>query len=159
MSIDQSYQVIAHAVLWRATSTGLQVLLQQRQRTGYLDGHWLYPGGRVELGERPQVTVYRESAEEVGVQIMQPRVLACLSYAVSLRAVSKPATHQGRQSGVNFVFHSNCWQGEPSALEPHLHSAPKFFAVDQLPQPHPPWVADAAAALTYLPQVLFRHYG
>ena len=34
MSIDQSYQVIAHAALLRATSTGLQVLLQQRQRTG-----------------------------------------------------------------------------------------------------------------------------
>lgn len=159
MSIDQSYQVIAHAVLWRATSTGLQVLLQQRQRTGYLDRHWLYPGGRVELGERPQVTACRESAEEVGVQIMQPRVLACLSYSLSLQAVSKPATDHGPQSGVNFVFHSNCWQGEPSAVEAHLHSAPKFFAVNQLPQPHPPWVADAAVALTHLPQVLFRHYG
>lgn len=159
MSIDQSHQVVAHTVLWRPTGTGMQVLLQQRQRTGYLDGHWVYPGGRVRFGERPQMAASRESAEEVGVQIMQSRMLACLSYAVSLRADPESGRPQGADSGVNFVFHSNRWRGEPKALEPHLHSAPQFFAVDQIPLPHPPWVADVAVALTRLPQVLLRHYG
>ncbi|WP_255546858.1 NUDIX domain-containing protein [Moritella sp. 36] len=46
---------------------GYQVLLSFRQNTEFLDQQWSLPGGRIELGEAPQVSAIRESLEEVGV--------------------------------------------------------------------------------------------
>lgn len=57
-----------------------RVLLAQRPEGKKLAGLWEFPGGKVEPGERPEETLIRELAEELGVQVEEP-CLAPLTFA------------------------------------------------------------------------------
>ena len=47
---------------------GLEVLLQLRQNTGYMDGHWAAgAAGHVERGETAYDAARREACEELGL--------------------------------------------------------------------------------------------
>ncbi len=46
-----------------------RVLLAQRPEGKSMAGLWEFPGGKVELGERPAITLARELSEELGVEI------------------------------------------------------------------------------------------
>jgi 8-oxo-dGTP pyrophosphatase MutT (NUDIX family) len=48
---------------------GDQVLLAQRQGTGYADGAWNLPSGKLEDGETISQAAVREGLEEIGVRI------------------------------------------------------------------------------------------
>jgi 8-oxo-dGTP diphosphatase len=52
-----------------------RVLLARRPEGKAMAGLWEFPGGKVEAGERPEQTVIREFAEELGVTIQE----ACLA--------------------------------------------------------------------------------
>lgn len=46
-----------------------RVLLTQRPATGHLAGLWEFPGGKLEPGEAPTLTVVRECREECGIEV------------------------------------------------------------------------------------------
>lgn len=48
---------------------GDHVLLAQRQRTGYADGQWNLPSGKVEPGEHAIAAIVREAREEIGIRL------------------------------------------------------------------------------------------
>jgi mutator protein MutT len=100
-----------------------EVLLLRRARTGYMDGWWAAPGGHLDAGEDPSAAAIRECREEVGVEIdradLEP--LAAMPY--------RSATHQG----VDFIFTSRRWRGEPRIAEPHRVDAIGWHAIDALP--------------------------
>ena len=51
-------------------STAPQVLLQLRQGTGYMDGHWACgASGHVEAAESVLETAVRETDEELGIRV------------------------------------------------------------------------------------------
>jgi len=52
-----------------------RVLLAQRPPGRSMAGLWEFPGGKVEAGERPEETVIRELAEELGIAVKE----ACLA--------------------------------------------------------------------------------
>jgi 8-oxo-dGTP diphosphatase len=52
-----------------------RVLLAQRPPGKSLAGLWEFPGGKVEPGERPEVTLIRELKEEIGITVSE----ACLA--------------------------------------------------------------------------------
>ncbi len=52
-----------------------RVLVAQRPAGKSLAGLWEFPGGKVETGERPEVALIRELAEELGLRVEEP----CLS--------------------------------------------------------------------------------
>jgi 8-oxo-dGTP diphosphatase len=52
-----------------------RVLLAQRPAGKSLAGLWEFPGGKVEPGERPEVTLIRELKEEIGISVSE----ACLA--------------------------------------------------------------------------------
>ncbi|MFC3695468.1 (deoxy)nucleoside triphosphate pyrophosphohydrolase [Chenggangzhangella methanolivorans] len=57
-----------------------RVLIAQRPEGKALAGLWEFPGGKVEPGERPEQTLIRELAEELGVAVEEP-CLAPLTFA------------------------------------------------------------------------------
>src|ERR1700749_3430152 len=62
-----------------------RVLIAQRPEGKTLAGLWEFPGGKVELGERPEVTLIRELREEIGITVEEP-CLAPLTFAGAGRA-------------------------------------------------------------------------
>src|ERR1700757_655194 len=52
-----------------------RVLIAQRPEGKTLAGLWEFPGGKVEMGERPEVTLIRELHEELGIDVAE----ACLA--------------------------------------------------------------------------------
>ena len=154
MFLHRGVQAVVHALLWRESSEGLQICLHQRQHTGVMDGYWVFPGGRMTAGERPAVSVCREILEELGVEAINPRLIGLLTFATATR----PNTTTDKTMGVNYVFATNHWRGETFAAEPHLHSAPVFFAVENLPDPHPEWLKDVVENLLKGGSTLMQHY-
>ena len=57
-----------------------RVLIAQRPEGKTLAGLWEFPGGKVEVGERPEETLIRELHEELGITVEEP-CLAPLTFA------------------------------------------------------------------------------
>jgi 8-oxo-dGTP diphosphatase len=61
-----------------------RVLIAQRPPGKEMAGLWEFPGGKVEQGERPEDTVIRELAEELGITVrdacLAPYIFASHSY-------------------------------------------------------------------------------
>lgn len=57
-----------------------RVLIAQRPEGKPMAGLWEFPGGKMEAGERPEQTLIRELAEELGVTVEEP-CLAPLTFA------------------------------------------------------------------------------
>jgi 8-oxo-dGTP diphosphatase len=52
-----------------------RVLIAQRQEGKAMSGLWEFPGGKIEVGERPEATLVRELHEELGITVRE----ACLA--------------------------------------------------------------------------------
>jgi len=62
-----------------------RVLISKRPEGKQLAGLWEFPGGKVEVGERPEVALIRELKEELGIDVTEaclaPLTFASHSYA------------------------------------------------------------------------------
>ena len=57
-----------------------RVLLTERPAGKPMAGLWEFPGGKIEMGERPEQTLIRELKEELGIVVQEP-CLAPLTFA------------------------------------------------------------------------------
>ncbi|MBA2774612.1 MAG: NUDIX domain-containing protein [Nocardioidaceae bacterium] len=107
-----------------------EVLLQLRQGTGYMDGHWAAAAaGHVEDGESVFAAACREALEELGVTV-DPSDLVALT--------SMHRTHgNGRavDERVDWFFECRRWTGEPRLLETDKAADLRWFALGALPEP------------------------
>jgi 8-oxo-dGTP diphosphatase len=60
-----------------------RVLIAQRPHGKPMAGLWEFPGGKVEAGERPELSVIRELKEELGI-VVNEECLAPLTFASHL---------------------------------------------------------------------------
>ncbi len=122
---------------------GDQVLLQLRDKTGYMDGYWAAAAaGHVEEGESVFEAAAREALEEVGVTI-EPADLhpLCAMHRTH-------GNHHDEDERVDFFFECRHWLGEPRTLEDKAIDL-RWFAQDALPDnvvPHERRVLDSLAA-------------
>ncbi|MQY03590.1 NUDIX hydrolase [Actinomadura macrotermitis] len=89
---------------------GSEILLLERQGTGYCDGQLHLPSGHLEAGETLIEGAVRELGEEVGVR----------AAAVDLRLAA--VVHHRQNSDlarIGFFFATSRWEGEPFNAEPH----------------------------------------
>jgi 8-oxo-dGTP pyrophosphatase MutT (NUDIX family) len=114
---------------------GDQVLLALREGTGYADGQWNLPSGKLEAGEHLLAALARESAEEVGLTIChdEARFVGTVHYR-------NPEGH-GRIGCFFHVTSNPARQGEPINAEPHKCAKIRWFPADMLPVNTVPYTA------------------
>lgn len=84
-----------------------RVLVSERPAGKQLAGLWEFPGGKVEPGERPENTLIRELAEELGITVEEP-CLAPLTFA----SHAYPDFHL-----LMPLYVCRRWEGTPRSLE------------------------------------------
>jgi 8-oxo-dGTP diphosphatase len=100
------------------------VLLALREGTGYADGQWNLPSGKLNDGEDLETALLRETHEEIGLQLHRDDVRMVTS------------VHYRNPEGaarVGFFFHAPTWRDEPYNAEPHKCARIAWFPIDQLP--------------------------
>jgi 8-oxo-dGTP diphosphatase len=140
----------ADVFLLRDGTAGTEVLLQLRQNTGYMDGHWAAAAaGHVERGETAYDAAHREAAEEIAVQDL------ALEFVTSMQRTRGGEPIDER---VDFFFTARSWSGEPTVVEPEKCAELRWCALDDLPDPvvpHELRVLDALRMGTTEPYMTF----
>jgi 8-oxo-dGTP pyrophosphatase MutT (NUDIX family) len=119
---------------------GASVLLALRQNTGYHDGLWNLPSGKLEHGEDALSGVIREAQEEIGVVLSR----SSLRLATTVHHRAAP-TH----TRVGLVFaapFSPDTQGRPVNAEPHKCGGIGWFPAASLPEQMSDYSADCIRA-------------
>ncbi|TQS45624.1 NUDIX hydrolase [Cryptosporangium phraense] len=114
-----------------------RILLQRRQNTGYLDGHWAVgAAGHVEAGESVLDAARREAQEELGIAVDDLRPITVMHRTVGTARIDQR---------VDFFFECRRWTGEPERREPDRAAELRWVSPDELPTPvvpHERWVLE-----------------
>jgi 8-oxo-dGTP pyrophosphatase MutT (NUDIX family) len=127
--VSDRFRVVpaAYVFLLRAGPGGDEVLLQLRQHTGYMDGHWAAAAaGHVERGETAYDAAQREALEEIGVAGLD------LAFVTSMQRTQHAEPIDER---IDFFFTARTWSGEPRIVEPAKCAALDWFSLAALPDP------------------------
>ena len=117
----------AYVFLLRDGVGGPEVLLQLRQNTGFMDGHWAgAAAGHVEKGETAYDAARREALEEIGVGDLD------LTFQTSMQRTRGGEPIDER---IDFFFTARSWSGTPRIMEPAKCAALKWYSVAALPEP------------------------
>jgi 8-oxo-dGTP pyrophosphatase MutT (NUDIX family) len=132
---------------------GTEVLLQQRQNTGYMDGHWTFSAaGHVERDESVYAAAVRETGEELGVRIQE----------ADLEPLCTIHRRQNERDGgqrVDFYFTVSAWEGEPVVREPERSGGIRWAPLSALPRPLVPVDALALEMLRTGERTAIVHWG
>lgn len=100
-----------------------EILLQRRPEGKQMAGLWEFPGGKVEVGESPEIALVRELEEELGI-IIDLKNLLPMTFA------SEPLEERHL---LMLLYICNEWRGEPQPLDsaelrwltpPEMHDLP-----------------------------------
>ena len=136
MSSRDRFGVVVHTLLVRDQ----KVYLLKRAPEVSFGGLWGLPGGHLEKGESLTDAASRECLEEVGVHVPDPQLLGVMSYRSRSR-------EDELSQGLNFIFLSRDFDGEPKVCEPTQFTAGEFASVEGLPGDCVRWLPDALGLL------------
>jgi 8-oxo-dGTP pyrophosphatase MutT (NUDIX family) len=132
---------------------GTEILLQQRQGTGYMDGCWSFSAaGHVERGESVYAAAVREAYEELGVRIDEADL-------DPVCAIHRCQTERDSGQRVDFYFTVSAWEGEPIVREPERSGGLRWAALSALPEPLVPVDAVALEMLRTGERRAIVHWG
>jgi 8-oxo-dGTP pyrophosphatase MutT (NUDIX family) len=128
-SPDGRFAVVPAAyVVFLRGGDALEVLLQLRRGTGYMDDHWACAAaGHVERGESVFDAAAREAEEEVGVTDVALTPLTAMQRSNN--------TGLAVDERVDYFFACTSWTGEPRIVEPEKCADLRWFRLDALPDP------------------------
>lgn len=100
--MSESVVEVAAAVIQRPDGS---FLLAQRPQGKVYQGYWEFPGGKIEIGERPEQALARELQEELGLEVRR-----CYPWLTR--------TYHYPHARVRLHFmRVDCWKGEPHGRE------------------------------------------
>lgn len=101
-------------------------LFVKRWQTGWMDGYYGLPSGKVEKNEGFMQAAIREAEEEVGVIVRPEDVsFACAAW--------RPSEDSEDMEWCDVVFMAHKWSGNPHNAEPDMHEEIAWFSADELP--------------------------
>ena len=86
-------------------------------------GHWTMPGGKIDFGESFEAGAARETLEETGIKINNPKVI-CVNNDIVETA-----------HFVTIGLFCDDFDGEPKVMEPDEITEWQWFDLDNLPSP------------------------
>lgn len=101
-----------------------------RKNTGWMDGFYGLPAGKVEKFETFLQGAVREAKEEVGVDVAPEN----LRHVLTVHRDSPDDTVDLDMSWVDIFFEATQWQGEPYNAEPDMHSSIDWLDPADLPE-------------------------
>ncbi len=101
-------------------------LFVMRENTGYMDGNYSLPAGRVEEDETFSNGAAREALEEVGITVDASN----LRHVHTQHRFSKTSD---KKQWVDVFFEADEWSGNPSNNEPDKHSRIEWLPIANLP--------------------------
>lgn len=104
-----------------------EVYLQRRVNTGYMDGRYDTPAGKMEPGESPQQAVCREAKEEADVDIAPEAIELFHTYY----------NYTNKSPWLGLMFRASRWSGQPKICEPDKCDDAGFFSLEALPETTP----------------------
>lgn len=111
MSYNTARPYLASFVLMKKGGKFLSVL---RANTGWMDGHYGLPAGKVEIEESGLHAAIREAKEEVGVEIeLTDLELALITHRLN-RGDHAP-------EWIDLIYEAKKWKGKPYNAEPKVH--------------------------------------
>ena len=106
--------LVAAGVLER----GGRILAARRKKGTHLEGHWEFPGGKIEPDESPEECLVRELSEEIGVRVRP-------------RKIREVVFHRYPGKSVLLLFYDcELLEGEPRPLE---CDEVRWIALEDLP--------------------------
>lgn len=97
-----------------------------RANTGWMNGYWGLPAGKVELNERAIVAAVREAHEEAGVKIKESDL--------RLVHLCHRKSDDDTLMWIDILFEASTWDGEPMNAEPEVHGELAWFDPTNLPE-------------------------
>jgi 8-oxo-dGTP diphosphatase len=85
-------------------------LLQRRPEGRAMAGLWEFPGGKLEIGETPELALVRELNEELGIEVALD----------SLRPLTFAMTQNDGRPILLLLYHCAKWRGVPLALDEQI---------------------------------------
>ncbi len=107
-----------------------KVLLSKRLNTGYADGMWSLPGGKIDGNETLIDALCREAFEEIGV----------MPKNATFKGMMHKIEHNNYENIATF-FVVRDWSGAIDNKEPHKCSELQFFSIDELPTTISPYIS------------------
>lgn len=130
----------SYVFLLRDGAEGLEVLLQKRCNTGFMDGHWAAAAaGHVEKGETAYAAAHREALEELGITGIE------LEFVTAMQRSGN--TGEPIDERIDFFFSSRSWSGEPRIVEPEKCDGLDWYPLAALPHPVVPHELQVLTAL------------
>lgn len=115
-----------------------EVFLMRRSKNTRNDqGLWSIPGGAIESQETVEASIARESTEEVGITIKNPKYLGYINHLMP----------EIDQHWVSHAFVAYEWVGEPVNMEPLKCDEVMWCSIKELPEDTSRIVKEAIALL------------
>ncbi len=135
-------------ILSRGSRDNLEILLQKRQNTGFMDGYWdVAASGHVEEGESTTEAAAREAREELGIEIAKNDIKFAGFYYNNFGSVTYCYTY----------FDVRNYSSIPRVNEPNKCSEIKWFYIKDLPKD----IIDErkTSVMNYLKGIYFGEFG
>lgn len=110
-----------------------KILLMRRKDTGFADGFYSMPAGKLEPKESVENAIIREVEEEININIKNE----------TLKTIQVMNRNGSDRERIDYFFTVDRWSGEIKNNEPNKCDDLKWFDINNLPENTIPYIKEA----------------
>lgn len=110
-----------------------KILLMRRKNTGFADGFYSMPAGKLEPKESVEDAIIREVEEEMNINIKNE----------TLKTIQVMNRNGSDRERIDYFFTVDRWSGEIKNNEPNKCDDLKWFDINDLPENTVPYIKEA----------------